>query len=180
MTRGIVTGAAAGIVGTLLVGLAVWLAVAYSGLYNVAASDPHGDAVRWTLDTTMHRSVARRADGAALPETFAEDLIAEGAHLYAESCAHCHGTPRRDPEPWSRGMRPEPPHLSEAASEWSASEIRWIVANGIKMTGMPAFAAHHSEEEIVALTGFVSALPGLTEEDYQRLSGAGEDAAVRQ
>lgn len=47
-------GIAGGIVGTLLVGFAVWLTVAYTGVYNVAASDMHFDAVRWTFDTTMH------------------------------------------------------------------------------------------------------------------------------
>ena len=33
------------------------------------------------------------------------------------------------------------------------------------MTGMPAFGPHHSRDELVALTAFVAALPGLTAED---------------
>jgi mono/diheme cytochrome c family protein len=170
-------GLALGIVGTILVAIAVWLTVAYTGAYNVAASDQHFDPVRWTLDTTMHRSVANRANGVELPESFSEDLIAEGAQHYAESCAHCHGTPGGEPAEWSRGMRPEPPHLTEAASEWTPEEIHWIVSNGIKMTGMPAFGQHHAPEEIVALTAFVSALPGLTADDYGRLSGSAQDQA---
>ena len=51
-------------------------------------------------------------------------------------------------------------------------EIHWIIANGIKMSGMPAFGQHHGPEQIVALTAFVSALPGLTPEDYAMLAGA--------
>ena len=50
-----------GVLATLLAAVAVWLAVVYTGAYNVAASDPHLDAARWTLDTTMQRSVSRRA-----------------------------------------------------------------------------------------------------------------------
>lgn len=177
MTRKFGAGLALGIVGTLLVAIAVWLTVAHTGAYNVAASDQHADAVRWTLDTTMHRSVANRAGWVELPENASQDLLAEGAGHYAESCAHRHGTPNGEPAEWSRGMRPEPPHLAEAATDWTPQEIHWIISNGIKMSGMPAFGGHHSSEEIVALTAFVSALPGLTANDYAMLAGSAQETA---
>lgn len=177
MAKGFTAGLALGIVGTILVAIAIWLGVVYAGAYNVAASDQHADAVRWTLKTTMHRSVARRAGGVALPETFPKELIAEGAHHYAETCAHCHGTPGGEPDEWSRGLRPQPPRLTEAAKDWTPEEIHWIVSNGIKMTGMPAFAAHLAPQEIVALTGFVTELPGLTADDYAALTGAPRNEA---
>jgi len=177
MTKKFGAGIAMGIVGTILVAIAVWLTVVYTGAYNVAASDQHADAVRWTLDTTMHRSVASRAGGIELPENPSRELIAEGAGHYAESCVYCHGAPGQDPTEWSRGMRPEPPHLVEAATEWTPEEIHWIVSNGIKMTGMPAFGGHHSPDEIVALTAFVSALPGLSADDYATLTGSAQESA---
>ena len=175
MTKKFGAGLALGIAGTIVVAIVVWLTVAYTGVYNVAASDQHADAVRWTLDTTMHRSVANRAGGADLPEGFSEELIATGAQHYAESCAHCHGTPGGEPAEWSRGMRPEPPHLTEAATEWTPQEIHWTVSNGIKMSGMPAFAPHHAPEDIVALTAFVTALPGLSADDYATLTGGADE-----
>jgi mono/diheme cytochrome c family protein len=174
--QSVAIGIVGGIVGTLLVAVAIWLTVVYTGAYNVAASDQHADAVRWTLDTTMHRSVASRAGAIAMPEEPSEQLIAEGAGHYAESCAHCHGAPGAEPAEWSRGMRPEPPHLVEAASEWTPQEIHWIVTNGIKMSGMPAFGSHHSPQEIVALAAFVTALPGLAADDYAVLTTSGEPA----
>jgi mono/diheme cytochrome c family protein len=169
-------GIIGGIVGTLLAAVAVWLTVVYTGAYNVAASDQHADAVRWTLDTTMHRSVERRSGDVELPETFSDELVAEGAGHYAESCVYCHGAPGQDPTDWSRGMRPEPPHLTEAAAEWSAEEIYWIVENGIKMSGMPAFGAHHGPEEIAGLAAFVSQLPRFSPEDYRALTSGGAAA----
>ena len=171
-------GLALGIIGTVLFAIATWLTVAYTGAYNVAASDPHADAVRWTLQTTMRRSVASRADAAGLPEDFSDDMVAEGARHYSHYCAHCHGSPGGEPAEWSRGMRPEPPHLTEAAAEWSPEEIRWIITNGIKMSGMPAFGGHEDPEEILALTAFVTSLPGLTADDYAALAGGsdGDDA----
>lgn len=156
-----------GIVGTVLGAIAGWLTVGY----NVAASDQHAEAVRWTLHTTMQRSVPRRAGDGTLPESFPEDLIVAGAEHHAASCVYCHGAPGDDPTGWSRGMRPEPPHLAEAASEWTAEEIHWIVENGIRMSGMPAFAGHRSADELLALTAFVTALPGLSADDYAALTG---------
>lgn len=173
MTKRFGSGLALGIVGTILVAIAMWLIVAYTGAYNVAASDQHADAVRWTLDTTMRRSVERRSGNPGLPETFPAALVAEGATHYAESCVHCHGAPGREPAEWSRGMRPEPPHLVDAAAEWTPEDIYWIVENGIRMSGMPAFGAHHGPEGIAALTAFVTQLPGLSADDYRALTGGG-------
>lgn len=171
MTKKFGSGLALGIVGTVLVAIAIWLTMAYTGAYNVAASNPHSDAVRWTLDMTMHRSIERRSEEVELPQSFPDALVAEGASHYAESCVHCHGAPGQNPRDWSRGMRPEPPHLVEAAAEWSPEEIYWIVENGIKMSGMPAFGTHHEPEGIAALTAFVTQLPGLSPDDYRTLTG---------
>lgn len=66
---------------------------------------------------------------------------------------------------------PEPPHLVEAASEWTPSELHWTIENGIKMTGMPAFGPHRSAEQIRAINAFVTRLPGLAPEDYRALTG---------
>src|SRR3546814_616559 len=125
----------------------------------------------------MRRSVANRAGGVDLPENASEGLIAEGAGHYAESCAHCHGGPGQKSAEWSQGMRPEPPHLTEAATEWTDEQIHWLVSNGFRMTGMPAFGEHHSPEEITAITVFVSALPGLSADDYSRLVGSAQGEA---
>ena len=167
-------GAALGVVATLLVAVVVWLTVAYTGAYNVAATDMHADAVRWTLNTTMHRSVSSRAEDIDLPEPVSEEMMAEGAEHYAGTCEQCHGGPGVEPAEWSRGMRPEPPHLVEAAAEWEPEEIYWIVENGIKMSGMPAFGTHHGPEELLAITAFVSQLPGLSPEDYAAMTGGGD------
>lgn len=173
--RSMLSGFALGVLATILVAVAVWLTVAYTGAYNVAATDRHADAVRWTLDTTMRRSVERRSGDVELPEALSDELVAQGAGHYSESCVYCHGAPGQNPTDWSRGMRPEPPDLIEAATHWGAEEIYWIIGNGIKMSGMPAFGAHHGPEELAAITVFVSQLPGLSAEDYRALTGGGAD-----
>jgi cytochrome c553 len=169
MFRGLILG----IVLTLLLGATSWLVVAYGGFYNMAASDPQPDAVRWTLETTMRRSVSRQAGTVRMPVSVPQEVLEEGARHYAGACVQCHGAPGEEAETWAEGMRPEPPTLTQAASEWSPEEVAWIVENGIKMSGMPAFGGRLTPEEIVAVAAFVRKLPGLSSGDYMAMTGGG-------
>jgi mono/diheme cytochrome c family protein len=117
------------------------------------------------------QGVAIRADEVELPATSSE-VIAEGGKHSAGSCVSCDGAPGQDPAQWSRDLRPEPPHLTEAANEWSPEESHWIVENGIKMSGMPAFGSHHGTEEIAAIAAFVAQMPRLSARDYAAMTGS--------
>lgn len=169
MTRktGIGLGIVIGISAMLLIAVAVWLFTVYTGGYNVAATDPHTNVVRWTFDTTMHRSIKDRASGLTPPERLSEETSRAGARIYAEACAHCHSAPGSEHEPWARHMRPQPPELAHAAADWKGHEIFWIVKHGIKMTGMPAFDPEYDDETIWGIAAFVKRLPGMTPEAYK-------------
>lgn len=165
------TGLGLGVVVTLLALFVIALAIAYSGVYNIAASRDHTAGVRWFLDRTMHSSVRSHADSAAATTLAAAD-IAAGAGEYKSMCEHCHGGPGVEPAAWSRGMTPRPPHLVEAAREWSAGEVKWIVEHGIKFTGMPAFGADHDDATLWNIAAFVKRLPGMTPEQYRAFGPA--------
>lgn len=165
---------AAGIGGSIAVAALSGLIYVYSGSYNVAATEPHFPAMRWALDTSYHASVESRSANIRAPEDFTPETVSAGAGRYAEMCAHCHGGPGAEPAGWSRGMRPEPPHLWRAASEWESQEVFWLVKNGVKMSGMPAFGPDHDDAAIWEITAFVKELPGMQPETYQNLTG-GED-----
>ncbi len=171
MTKHLGIGILVGVVATILIAIAGWLAVVYTGAYNVAATDPHADIARWTLDTTMRRSIETRAGEIVAPEAPSAELFAAGARTYASTCAHCHGAPGAERESWARNMRPMPPELAEHADEWEEREIFWIAKHGIKMSGMPAFGPEHSDEELWGLTVFVTHLPGMTPEEYRSMTG---------
>ena len=51
-------------------------------------------------------------------------------------------------------------------SERGKQEIYWLVENGAKMTGMPAFGPTHDEEAMWNITAFVKAMPDMTEARY--------------
>lgn len=170
MTRG---GSRGGCLSSLALAL-VLLAVAglgfvYSGVYDVAATQPHSRAGRWLLTTLMERSVQARVDDVPEPPAESEDLLATGFHHYEAMCVVCHGAPGVERAEIGQGIEPEPPDLAEKAGERTLPEIYWITSQGIKMAGMPAFGPTHSEEEIWGISMFVKRLQEMDAAEYARL-----------
>lgn len=143
---------------------------AYSGLFDVSASATEPGVVRWLLQTTRESSVRRRAAGIAAPDLSDETQVAAGGRAFGEMCARCHGAPGLDPVLGAWDMNPPPPDLVEAAPERTPAELFWVIKHGIRMTGMPAWGATHSDTQLWELVAFLERLPGLTAEDYRRLT----------
>jgi mono/diheme cytochrome c family protein len=71
-----------------------------------------------------------------------ETNLTQGAMVYTENCAFCHGRPSQKATMAAKGMFPLPPQLfekDEMVTDDPASKIYWKVSNGIRMTGMPGF-----------------------------------------
>lgn len=173
-------------VGPVLVALVMAAALAggaaaiWFGVPDVAATTPHWALTRWILSTTMERSVARRAR-ALEPPAFLDESprIRAGAREYDEMCAGCHGAPGVEPGHIGKGLNPEPPDLARAAPDWTVQELFWITAHGVRMTGMPGFAASHSDEELWEIVAFVKRLPRMSDAEYRALLPADADSAER-
>jgi thiosulfate dehydrogenase len=73
-----------------------------------------------------------------------------GAHIYRTHCAICHGLPGQAKSATSKGMYPNPPQLfkGHGVTDDTAGETYWKVANGIRLTGMPAYTGPLSETEM--------------------------------
>jgi mono/diheme cytochrome c family protein len=156
---------------TFLLILALVLAVAllftYSGAYNVAALSSGGGIVDWWAGTTMDHSVRAHASGISVPDLADSALVALGFDHYKDMCITCHGSPAGGMSEAGMGLNPKAPELSEAARDWTPAELYWIIKNGVKMTGMPAFAPTHSERELWALVAFLQKLKTMTPDQYK-------------
>lgn len=158
-----VVSIAAALAALLLVGSAV----AFSGLYNVAASEAHAPVVEKLLRGAMRRSVARHALGIAAPDLAEEGRLAEGLTHYAGMCELCHGAPGRDPGDVAAGLYPRPPQFTETDLDWTDEEVFWITKHGLKLTGMPGFGASHGDDEIWSIVAAVRKLPDLDPAAYR-------------
>ena len=70
-----------------------------------------------------------------------ETNMTQGAHIYVENCAFCHGFAGEKASFAAKGMFPVPPQLlsEDMVTDDPVGETYWKVENGIRLTGMPGF-----------------------------------------
>jgi cytochrome c553 len=148
-------------------GLLVFTIVIVAGFYNVAASVPHYPLTRGFIDFALKRSVSFHSGGVEQPDLDNAALVDLGARYFEFGCAPCHGSPASPRNPVSRQMLPAAPALSRTAHEWTQQELHWIVRNGLKYTGMPAWAGEGRDQEVWPLIAFLQALPDMDAAGYR-------------
>jgi len=98
--------------------------------------------------------------------------VEEGDKLYATDCSMCHGPDGNEPTDAGRWMYPRAADLtSPEVQQYSDRELFWIVKNGIRLSGMPAFGRVESDEHVWNLVHYVRTLPGSARPE----SGKGAD-----
>lgn len=153
----------------VLVCIAVSIGYAYSGFYDVAASEPDSAAVRWLLVTVRNHSIDRRAAGIQVPPLTDPGLVQEGFEHYHEMCVDCHLAPGVESSEIRRGLNPQPPVLAEIVPHSSPARLFWVIKNGVKMSGMPAWGTSHSDQMIWAMVAFLEKMPNMTPAEYQAM-----------
>lgn len=100
------------------------------------------------------------------PVTDSAEVQKEARLHFADHCATCHGNDGSGDVPIGRGLYPKPPDLRAARTQnLSDGEIFWIIENGVRFTGMPAFAGsgeHQRGVDSWKLVRFIRHLPQLT------------------
>ena len=109
------------------------------------------------------RFLVRRASRQGIPQrpTDTKASVASGSTLYSSECSLCHGSDGRTPTPTGRWMYPRAADLtSEQVQSYSDQELFWIIQNGIRFTGMPAFGKVETGDNIWNLVNYVRTLRG--------------------
>lgn len=156
------------ILGVLLLVAAVAGVAIWTGVYDVAADEPHWALTRSVMESVREHSIARRSAGVAAPALDDEALIRGSAGNYDVMCADCHLKPGVAASEMSRGLYPAPPNLASGPAPDPAAAY-WAIKHGIKMTGMPAWGKSMGDEYVWGLVAFVRKLPELTPEQYHEL-----------
>ena len=149
------------------------LAYVKSGIYDVAASNPHTKFTEWITHETMIHSVRTHAKDIKAPARADAAAVRRGFCAYETHCVACHGASAVARQPWVSGMEPAPPYLLDATQRFKPRELFWIAKNGIKMTGMPSWRNSMSDEQLWDLVAFLQAMPKMNSQDYVRWRAAG-------
>ena len=107
--------------------------------------------------TAIQAKIAREAPKQAGLPASTENLLA-GARLYREHCTECHGLPGSAASPAAKGMFPLPPQFFEhkGMDNDPVGQNYWIVANGVRLTGMPGYRESLNDQQIWQLSQFLS------------------------
>ncbi len=170
------------VVAVLALLAAALVVAAWAGWVGVAATDPDPPLVAWYLTTAREGAIAAAVGDVEVPPLDDPRLLRTGVVRYHALCEGCHGAPGVDPGPIARGLNPLPPELHGARPAGErparrAARTYWILANGVRMTGMPAFGPLLGDDELWALTAFVERLPELTPEQYRAMVASAGRAA---
>jgi thiosulfate dehydrogenase len=145
MVKGIVIGV---LLGFLVIFLGAYLYFA-TGHAPVATSEPPMPFERKFAGLALHSYMEKQPHlNSTVPED--EKNFLDGAKVYKEHCAVCHGLPGEPKTAIAEGMFPKPPQLFRGmgVTDDETWETYWTVANGIRMTGMPGFKERLGETKI--------------------------------
>ena len=97
------------------------------------------------------------------------ELLVEARRHFADHCASCHGNDGSGTTEMGQKLYPRVPDMRLAQTQnLSDGEIYYIIENGVRFTGMPAWGTGGTtDHDTWHLVLFIRHLPKMTDEDIQ-------------
>jgi mono/diheme cytochrome c family protein len=151
----------------LMLGLGIGIFIG-SGVFNIAADNPHWKITYALLQVARERSLDYHSSGVTVPASLDDpQLILKGAGQYAAMCTSCHLAPGLENSELRPGLYPQPPDLSKVNVD--PRQAFWVIKHGIKMSAMPAWGLSHDDETIWSMVAFLRKLPGMSPKQYKEI-----------
>jgi predicted CXXCH cytochrome family protein len=159
----------------LSIGTVGTLAAAVLGTYVVFWTGLHATAEPSAFEATIARTVRNwaipgRARREKNPLPASADNIRAGRDEFMTQCAGCHGHDGSGLTPMGRNLYPRVPSLRSTMTQaLTDGELRYIIENGVPLTGMAAWGHPRKTEDGWKLVSFIRSLRPLPgEEDKSR------------
>lgn len=144
-----------------IVALATLLIVIALMRFNLAAL-PEPGRFETSASNLAKSFLIERASHQGIPTrpTDTKASVARGGSHYGLDCSVCHSDDGHGQTPVGQWMYPRAADLtSKRVQNYSDQELFWIIQNGIRLTGMPAFGQVESPDHIWDLVNYVRTLP---------------------
>lgn len=167
------------VVGVLSVPVLLVLIVV-TGHFPAATTDSPLPFERTIAGVALRARIHRQAPRRDVSKLTTDNLVG-GANVYQKNCAFCHGLPDQPKPLLATGMFPPPPQLftaGDGVTDDPAGEVYWKVKNGIRLTGMPAFQASLTDEQMWQATALVVRADKLPIEAFDALKSAPSASAT--
>jgi len=157
-----VRGFVNGIVFTLAVLIAGTFVGIWEGVFPSGADVKPSRLERWVANRALNAQIGREDQAYVNPLQPTDANLIDGVHVFAATCAGCHGAADGEPSTIAKGMYIHAPQLAKRGVEDdSEQETFWKVDHGIRFTAMPAFGKTLSEDDEWKVTMFVKRMNAL-------------------
>ena len=121
----------------------------FFGYAPVATAGPPLPLERYMTHLALNARIRKEAPKDSPVQPTEANLMA-GAKLYRDYCAVCHGTAGEPKTSTAKGMFPPPPQLlqGKGVTDDPVGETYWKAANGVRLTGMPAYRGALADDEL--------------------------------
>src|SRR5271168_3000613 len=104
------------------------------------------------------------------PITPSTENIRGGMEHFSYHCSPCHSNDGGGQTVFGRGLYPKPPDLRAARTQnKSDGELYYIIDNGVRLSGMPAFSEAHTAAQTWRLVLFIRHLPQITPDELNEM-----------
>jgi mono/diheme cytochrome c family protein len=147
------------------VGSLLW----YVKAHEFRANTPPSSAEAYVAGMLRRMAIPSHARELANPVPESPVALKEAMEHFADHCATCHGNDGSGRTHIGAGMYPPPPDMAQAGTQQlTDGELYYIIENGVRFTGMPAFGEKAGDEQDEAswkLVRFIRHLPMLTDDE---------------
>jgi mono/diheme cytochrome c family protein len=146
--------------------------VAYAAATGLSSRAQPGAIETRVARAVRSWAIPRSARDRPNPVPASADAVEDGLAHFADHCATCHANDGSGNSEIGRGLYPRPPDMRTAVTQQlTDGELFYIIENGVRFTGMPAFGTGRAEDEDASwrLVRFIRHLPQLTPAEVDRM-----------
>ena len=117
----------------------------------------------YVAKTARRLSVPASERNAKNPFAASAEVLSEARAHFADHCATCHGNDGSGKTQIGQNLYPKTPDMRLPETQnLTDGEVYYIIHNGIRLTGMPAWGTEEKDEDSWKLIVFIRHLPQLT------------------
>ncbi|HEV3330488.1 MAG TPA: c-type cytochrome [Bryobacteraceae bacterium] len=138
--------------------------LALRGARGFSAREQPSAAERWITGWMRAAALPGDAKARTNPVPNTPEVLADARAHWADHCATCHANNGSGDTQMGKNLYPPAPDMRQSGTQQKTDgELFYIIQNGIRLTGMPAWGGSaHAEQDSWKLVHFIRHLPQLT------------------
>lgn len=138
-----------------------------------SARDQPSSLEAWLARKSRRWAIPVRARNLKNPIPATTAMLESGRNHWADHCATCHANNGSGQTEIGRNLYPKAPDMRQMGTQFlSDGELYYLIRNGVRMTGMPAWGKPEDEDHDAAtwkLVLFIRHLPRLSDDEERTM-----------